>query len=415
MRAPSAISYVWLFVTTLYLVLFLHNVTAAAGRTAGSSSSPAAAASSRKRAKPGSSIKPPPAGETANPSPGQVKPAKSAYHQKSFPVCRNVSVGYYGLFGKEPGPDQGAPGTSLAQFPNLPSTLVPASEGSCEIKCQEKIHQFEFALGNAIVRTLPICWASRRFSIVQRRARSMVCGAPVSLGCRLSSSLCECTFNLIIPEQLNETKLEMRHHRKKYFNGVGQTTSLCDMQRFPATMSDELDKKILVRESAVYKNSKSAEEEGKRSWPLFEWHSMPNEAVILGNSFTCPKPPAKIRPGREKPAGQWKKVITEVCLCPNNRDNGEGECSHKELICETISLTQAIDNLRRGGGGLFDVYMQKFPQLKDYVAPISGTAIATDQVPQQDWATLLTAVDSVRRKGLNIDLNVPAADEGDEL
>ncbi|ORY80831.1 hypothetical protein BCR37DRAFT_404726, partial [Protomyces lactucae-debilis] len=420
MRAPCTTSYFWLFMMTVYLVLSFHNCTAAAGRTASSSGSKAA--SSRKRARPGSSIKPPPAGETANPLSGQVKEAKSAYHQESFPVCRNVSVGYYNLFGKGAGPEHGAPGTSRAQRLNIPGMLSSASKGSCETKRRLKIQHFETKMSKAFGTRVPWCWASDKFSIVQRRASSVGCDTSLTLGCHLSASLCQCTFNWIIPEQMNETRFEMRHHRKKYFNGGNnEPTSVCDMQRFPATLSFILHEKIRTLDDLSGRHSRPTEAETrKRSWPLFDWHSVPNEAFILGQSFPCPERPASdskkgILPVREKPARQsWKKVIAEVCLCPNNRGNGERQCSHKELICETISLAQVIDNLRRGGGELFDVYVEKFPQLKNYVAPISGTAIANDQVQRQDWERMLPTAASNLAKGLTFDLNLPAPEDDED-
>ncbi|ORY80826.1 hypothetical protein BCR37DRAFT_53995 [Protomyces lactucae-debilis] len=212
----------------------------------------------------------------------------------------------------------------------------------------------------------------------------------------------------------------MRQHKKYSNEGTHSTTSVCDMRRFPATMSYVLHEKIKTFSSVMTRFSEAAEtEKEKQSWPLYQWHSVPDEAVILGEPFACPESPGvnlekEIPPGRKRPDRPYKKVNAEVCLCPNNRDNGERQCSHKELICETISLIQAIDNLRKGGGGLFDVYVEKFPQLKDYVEPISGTAIANDQVSQQNWATLLAAVDSVSREGWNFDFNEAAADNGDE-
>ncbi|ORY80835.1 hypothetical protein BCR37DRAFT_380636 [Protomyces lactucae-debilis] len=232
----------------------------------------------------------------------------------------------------------------------------------------------------------------------------MGCDTSLTLGCRLSASLCQCTFNLIIPEQMNATRQEMRYPKQ----GV---PSVCDMQRFPATMYYQFVEGKMLTD--VLNEQRSIVGIEKRSWPLFEWHSRPKEAVIQGDPFLCPEPPVKeaekeIRPGRKRPDRPSRKDYGDVCLCPDFQDNGKGQCSHKELICETISLTQAIDNLRRGGGGLFDVYVEKFPQLKDYVEPISGTAIATDQVSQENWATLLAAVDSVIERGLDSDLNLPA-------
>ncbi|ORY80833.1 hypothetical protein BCR37DRAFT_380606 [Protomyces lactucae-debilis] len=217
-------------------------------------------------------------------------------------------------------------------------------------------------------------------------------------------------------------KSEMRDYRvqeaQKSEAEKGLMTSVCDLQRFPAIMSYELFSRETTLKGVRTKNSETAEKE-KRSWPLFGWHSMPDEAIRLGNPFSCPEKQAKEAekelPLERKRAARPSRVIKDICLCPNNHDDDGAQCSRTEWICETISLARAIDNLRRGRGDLFDVYVEKFPQLKDYVEPISGTAIANDQVSQQNWATLLTAVGSGSRKGLNFDLNLPAADEGDEL
>ncbi|ORY80837.1 hypothetical protein BCR37DRAFT_380647 [Protomyces lactucae-debilis] len=253
-------------------------------------------------------------------------------------------------------------------------------------------------------RKKPRCWASYKFSIVQRRARSVGCDTSLTLGCPLSS-LCECNFHLMVPEQMNATKQEMQNARR----GLSAFTG-CNLRQFPTTMSHDFDD-TSIDPKLLFKAQKNMADVEKRSWPLLGWRSIPGEAFVVQGPDRCPKPPATetkeefLSWGRR---AHTKEIIAEVCLCPPNRDNVEGQCSHTQLVCETISLAQAIANLRRGGADLFDVYVKQFPQLKNYVEPIPGTAIATDQVPQQNWARMLPVIASNLQNGLDIDLNVPA-------
>ncbi|ORY80839.1 hypothetical protein BCR37DRAFT_54377 [Protomyces lactucae-debilis] len=412
MRVCCTTSYVWLLMTSLCMVLLLYNVTASAGRTAAGESSKSKAASKIKRPRTGSSINSPASKKTRNPLPGEAKRLKSAFHQENVPECRNVSVNYHVLFDPRNDPD-----TTRARPINAPHTSSSESDSSCKTDCQQKIDRFERRLIEAIrmKNRPPACWASKRFSIVQRRAtlvgddistmqREVSLTGCDSPNCHMLSTLCQCSFNLMIPEQMNATRAEIQSERLRLSRGgVYTQISWCDLRQFPATMSNDLGNTGQVFQEKMAEQQKM--EVGKiekQSWPLLGWQSVPKEAVILGVPFSCPEPLAK---GAER---KLSSKVEEICICPNNHDNDKRQCSHKELICETVSLAQAVDNLRRGGGGLFDVYVEKFPQLKDYVEPISGTAIATDQVSQENWATLLAAVDSVIERGLDSDLNLPA-------
>ncbi|ORY80843.1 hypothetical protein BCR37DRAFT_54586 [Protomyces lactucae-debilis] len=408
MRAPSTTAFLWLFLISLYTVLLHHNVTATAVRTKRPSSSQVP--HSRKRPKLGTSTSAPAAGGTVIPLPGTAKHSSHSNDpndEGNEPECRNVSVGYHIMF--NPAEESAnEPETSGVRPIHSPSTLALASREPCFTPCERKITDFINNVARAAkARTErpPKCWASRKFSVVQRRARSVGCDASLALGCSLPP-LCECTFNLMVPDQMDDENKSAAY----------STKSICDLHYFPAIISIDLvsigkDPRTQFTNLQLQGRAAVAEQ----SWPLFGWRSMPGKAVQVAGPYSCPKP-EKTLPSWKSRESRANKIVKEICLCPNNQAYGlEGDplCSHRELVCETITMTQAMDNLRRGGGDLLGIYMGRFPQLKEYVEPIPGTAIAANQVQRQDWERMLPAAASNLAKGLTFDLNL-AAPENDE-